>query len=350
MRLPSHSPGFRVPAQIPHTDRLDPRHGTKQICLPRCRQQARLLGTRPPFIPNPPPPRLPRFLESLILNQHSFLLHVALTLTTMHDAYLSLGNPSTNNNLIAFHWSQGASLLNARLTNGIDPSERDALWACSTLLGALSFCSTPARCPQESWPLKPDPSGSDLDWLKMTEGKKAIWKLSDPLREDSIFYPHMADFIPGFAALAPSAQSLDTLPRELVELCGINRASPNSDNNPNAPLLNLLTHFLPLPCNATTLGRFMSFFGCMSPSYRLLLAHKDPGALLLLAYWYAKLLDYRQWWLLPRARVECAAICIYLELCHGHEGNIIRLVEFPKTACGLVDGEEALSEKGGILL
>ena len=112
----------------------------------------------------------------------------------MHDQHIAR-EPSTKlSAAIAFHWSQGASLLNRRLSDGIRPSDRDALWACAGLLGALSFASSPATTPEEAWPLKLD-SPSDLDWLKMTEGKKAIWRIADPMRgnhlsiSECIFFP-----------------------------------------------------------------------------------------------------------------------------------------------------------------
>lgn len=83
---------------------------------------------------------------------------------------------------MAYHWSQGAALLNRKLSIGIEPEERDALWACAGLLGALALSSISATTPEEAWPLK-QTSPSDLDWLKMCEGKREIWKIADPRRD-----------------------------------------------------------------------------------------------------------------------------------------------------------------------
>jgi hypothetical protein len=66
-------------------------------------------------------------------------------------------------------------LLNDKLSTSIEPSERDALWACAGLLGALSFSSIQAKTPEEAWPLKPS-SPSDLEWLKMSEGRRRSGK------------------------------------------------------------------------------------------------------------------------------------------------------------------------------
>jgi len=115
----------------------------------------------------------------------------------------------TNPTALAFHWSQAAALLNKTLSTGVKPSERDALWVCASLLGALSFTSIQAQTPEEAWPLKPDAS-SDLYWLKISKGKSAIWKIIDSLKPDFI----------QFALSAISFWSdLQNLPQKILELC-----------------------------------------------------------------------------------------------------------------------------------
>lgn len=60
--------------------------------------------------------------------------------------------------------------------------------------------------------------------------------------------------------------------------------------------------------------RFLSFPVLMRPQFKALLKEKDARAMLLLAYWYAKVCE-SQWWIKTRAILECTAICRYLERC-----------------------------------
>jgi hypothetical protein len=60
---------------------------------------------------------------------------------------------------------------------------------------------------------------------------------------------------------------------------------------------------------------------------------KDPKALLLVVYWYAKL--YRgQWWLRHRGLIEGQAICMYLDKYHGDDAKLQRMLEWPKAELG----------------
>ncbi|MCJ1387484.1 hypothetical protein MMC18_000327 [Xylographa bjoerkii] len=228
---------------------------------------------------------------------------------------------------IAFHWARGAALLNRRLSDGIKSSERDALWACASLLGALGFSSICAKTPEEAWPLKRS-SPSDLDWLKMCEGKKALWKIADPTRADSVFYP-MVPYFKQFDPFVSSGQELEKLPAELTHLCGLD-GTPMQDSNPYIASLSFLAHTSNIECNTHNLGMFLSFFGCMHPDFRRLVDQKDSRALLLLAYWYAKVCRCQQWWLWRRANLECQAICRYLRRYHSDDDNILNATRYPE--------------------
>jgi hypothetical protein len=113
-------------------------------------------------------------------------MHVVLTLTLMHDHYLSVSPNPKQSPAEACHWYRGAGLFNSKLSKLILPLERDAVWGAAALLGVIAFSYIDTTTPEETRPLKP-PSSLDLDWLRMSDGKKAIWKTSDPLRPDGIF-------------------------------------------------------------------------------------------------------------------------------------------------------------------
>ena len=252
-------------------------------------------------------------------SQHPFLLHIVLTLTLTHDQYLAKESNSKLSAAIAFHWSQGASLLNQKLSGHIKPSERDAVWACAGLLGALSFVSSPATAPEEAWPLKPH-SPSDLDWLRMTEGKRAIWKITDPMREDSVFYPMVPNFVQ-FDTTVSYSPELESLSPELIKVCKLDDKAM-LESNPYLTAASFIARMIGIECNSHNFGVFLSFLGCMHGEFRQLLERKDPIALVLMAYWYAMISPLQAWWMLRRTSCECQAICKYLELNHGHDRNL----------------------------
>jgi hypothetical protein len=63
----------------------------------------------------------------------------------------------------------------------------------------------------------------------------------------------------------------------------------------------------------------------MQPHFKGLLERKDPRALLLLAYWYAKV-SGSLWWMTRLAKLECQATCLYLERHYARETAIQELL------------------------
>lgn len=251
-----------------------------------------------------------------------------LTVTIMHDQHLGINKTSEQGTALAFHWSQGAALLNQTLIAGVKPSERDAIWACAALLGALSLASIDAKTPEEAWPLKPS-AQSDLDWLKMTEGKRVLWKLADPLRPDSIYYPLAPDFMQSASPSHHSVLELHKLDPAILRLCRLHK-TPIDEDDPYLPSASFLARTADMECNAQNLVVFLSFFGCMHPVFKQLLARKDPPALVLFCIWYAKMIHCRQWWIYRRACLEGQAICRYLRLYHGDDADVRSAIQYPE--------------------
>jgi hypothetical protein len=152
--------------------------------------------------------------------------------------------------------------------------------------------------------------------MPMFIGKKEVWKITDPLRADTAFQPlapdHQYNCLPTYSTVV----ELQTLPSELIKLYGFD-ATLTADNNPYHAAASILTSLMNIECNHSTILKFLSFISYMHPDYKRLLEQKDPRALLLLAYWYAKVSQYQQWWIWQRAVLECQATCIYLERHHG---------------------------------
>jgi hypothetical protein len=262
--------------------------------------------------------------------EHSMLMQIILAMTLMHDRHIAGFADTPQSVAEAYHHYQGTAMIKRKLTDH-DPHERDALCAAAALLGALSFANIDARTYEEAWPLKA-PSESDLDWLSMTGGKMVVWKLVDPMREGSVIQEAWQQA----GLLKPSELGLSSCPT-FIELNSLMDGALGEDNvHQNAA--SALMPLLAIECNHSTIAKFMSFVCHTEPEYRQLLGQKDPLALLLLAYWYAKMCQYKQWWIQPRAVLECQAICVYLENYHRDENRIQSLLHFPRTMSGLASG------------
>lgn len=225
-------------------------------------------------------------------------------------------------------------LLNRKLSKPILPSERDALWGTAALLGAISCASIEATTADEAWPLKPA-SSHDLDWLKMSEGKKAVWQIANPARPDSVFHKLVSDFDEYSLWVSGTKPGLELLPAEFLELYNFGPGS-TSDNNVYYAAAFFLARMLSMEINRSTVIYFLGFVSYIYPNHKARLERKDPRTLLLIAYWYAKICQNPPWWIERRARMECQAICIYLEKYHSNDVNLIELLQFPKIMCGVV--------------
>lgn len=270
---------------------------------------------------------------------HSYLTHVMFAMVLMHDRYLSDDPWGPPSNAETFHHYHGTAIFNSMLSQPIAHEEKDAMWGAAALLGAITFASVDATTPDESWPLSP-PSPSDLDWLRMSDGKKEVWKLADPLREDSIWRASLAyDYEKDPPPQSHRKPEIDTLVTYLDRLYRFDKSS-TGDGDPYHTATSIIMRLLPMQCTHSTVLYFLSFLGHMDPAYRALLHQKDPKAMLLLAWWYAKLLDYPAWWLQRRATIECKAICMYLQRNYMQQTDIGRLLDFPKMMCGLAVSSE----------
>lgn len=98
----------------------------------------------------------------------------------------------------------------------------------------------------------------------------------------------------------------------------------------------ILSHLIPDPCNPSTVLRFLVFNGAINEPFRNLLERKDPRALILMVYFYAKVCVYEDWWLNRRAKVEGEAICLFLEIFHADNQTIQDLLAYPRAVFALL--------------
>ncbi|KAF6792617.1 C6 finger domain-containing protein [Colletotrichum sojae] len=252
---------------------------------------------------------------------HPFLVHIILATTHLHDTSTNLSCPPSSNAAFAYHWYRGVSMLHRKLSRPVAPSERDALWVAAALVGVSSFANV-AGSPAESWPLRPE-SPSDLDWMKLSDGKKQVWKLTDPRRVGGAFRDVADDLYARFMApgTPPAAEGgeriayLEThLPDGFVELYDLRETPP--EENPYWTAAEALASCWGVPTGPSTreaVVPFLGFITRLDPRFRRLLERRDERAMLMLAYWHARVCDRRFWWMWRRAVLETRAICEFLE-------------------------------------
>ncbi|KAK0702773.1 hypothetical protein B0H67DRAFT_547011 [Lasiosphaeris hirsuta] len=264
-----------------------------------------------------------------------FLMHMVLALTLIHDIHSASASDRRKTVALAYHYFHGTTLFNKKLSRPIDPHERDALWPAAALTATSAFADITATRMDESWPLTP-PSADDLSWLKLTSGKQAIIELSNPIRKQGT-----SGRVPITSTLAqfiqPTANVGDevfNLPPIFIELYGLDEFSTPT-SNPYHTAATLLAQIIPLEINRNTVSKFLSFVGFPDPRYVRLLADRDPSAMLLLLYWYAKALSLDQWWIWRRAHLEGPAMCDFLAKEFSTKPEMLELLEYPKAVFSL---------------
>ncbi|KAJ6439882.1 arrestin domain containing protein [Purpureocillium lavendulum] len=219
------------------------------------------------------------------------------------------------------------------------------------------------------WPLREGSHPSDLDWLKLGHGKTAVWHVADPTRPESAFHrlgealardpppdgrlPIDADALPPLFArvfglgasppsslpvpsssssstttTSPSAAAAAACPTLTLEAT----TAPDWSSNPYHVPLSLLAQLLPADASDRNVARFLTFVSQLPAPFCRLLERRDPRALLLLAYWHAKVARRPSWWVRRRSVVEGLAICEYLaRRCRGGaDPDIVALLEWPR--------------------
>lgn len=271
-------------------------------------------------------------------------MHLIQALTSIHDRYLAPTRaPPTPTE--AYHWSRGTGLFSQMLSRPIEPSDREATWATCAVVGVIAFSLIEATTPEEAWPIKPS-TPSDFAWIRMAEGKKTIREQLDPSKSSTRFDVGTKEH----SLLTPTTKSWieGLLPPIFTTLYGLNDGS-TAANNPYHAAVHAFAPLLHLESKLDNMARFFSFVTHLDPDFKDLLYLKDPRALLLLAYFYAKI--YRiQWWMDSRSELEGQAICIYLERYYAGDTAIQELLQFPKTRLGLSPAPDANSAPMPLLL
>ncbi|KIW03591.1 uncharacterized protein PV09_05345 [Verruconis gallopava] len=286
--------------------------------------------------------------------KYPYLMHSVLALTTKHDRFLSSdpnGDPKSKA-LEYFHYGRSASLFNQTLSQHKESNsstEDDALWSTAVFLGSLASGTVDGDSPEDVWPLKDGTTGEALGWLKVHEGLRLLWYLSQPFAQGRMFHElvNTPDHRFMISKLDPYIQSgIEGVPDDFVALCGLNENS-TVENNPYQKAVRTLIPLIDLDWNGANRLKFMGFTAMMDARYKQLLRDKDTAALVLLAWWYALVLR-SPWYMSKRAKLECKSICIYLGRRCPENELVQRMLRFPRKKTGLI-GEEQPPERIEVL-
>lgn len=220
----------------------------------------------------------------------------------MHDRLLP---HSSNTSSVAtaemFHFYRGTAIFRERLrSREATSSERDALWIASSLIGIQYIGHFDATIPTEAWPLKSTEPG-EPDWLALSTGKRDIEDFCSPWRTDCCFHkilgsdPLASDVGP-IKSYELNGDGFRNLPAELLQFLRLVDPSTWS-SSPYSRAADIVSRLMPEEYNQANFIKFLAFTHFMEPAFRQLWRSKDPGALLLVLYWYSKAaIPSEHWW------------------------------------------------------
>ncbi|KAG9201450.1 hypothetical protein G6514_005647 [Epicoccum nigrum] len=228
--------------------------------------------------------------------RHPFLMHMLLSVTLMHDTHLTYPSASTSTSNTCRealeHWTTASKLFNDVLSQPIPPSYRDAIWATGIFLGAASFWSIGSTDPYAVWPLKTS-EPDDLSWLRIGEGKKHLWRIAQPERDDSIF----CSVIKGYSCVTVpqwSADEITSNPGPHITARVMNALGMTSElfDDPSnvyyLPIL-ALSRCPNVRVTEETALKFLYVMAVITEPFLKLLEEKDVRAVFIMGWWYVLL-------------------------------------------------------------
>lgn len=205
-------------------------------------------------------------------------------------------------------------------------SERDSLWVSAALLGSACFGQVKTLDPNAAWPLT-ESGPTDLDWIKMSSGKQAVWDIAQPIRPESMM--HRTSKIHTSLCHLDSTIRPHTLPALFYSVFGLTSNSMEEGNPYFTPVC-MISQLWHEPMSEHNLLRYLSFITHINMYYLALIEEKDPRALLLLVYWHSMVAIGSTWWLYMRSVVQGKAICMYIEKHCADDPDILQLCQLPR--------------------
>ncbi|KAL1959040.1 hypothetical protein VTO42DRAFT_3281 [Malbranchea cinnamomea] len=236
----------------------------------------------------------------------------------------------------AHHWQRAISLFRQELNSSRQREKDDIDSLISTcMLLAVYYFTVDDHSLEASWIFSSEPGserkGLFADWLFFDGGLEYLFAKVRGFPENSIWLPVIKDSDDHRGTFSNIKPGIQGIPTPFVDLCELDETSTPDNNAYHAPL-RILSALLMLDVSSAAYTKVVTFLGTITGRYRELLLQKEPKALLILAYWLALMCRVDQWWVQNRARIECQAICMYLE--HLGDRRIIELLELPALMCG----------------
>jgi hypothetical protein len=195
------------------------------------------------------------------------------------------------------------------------PTLLAAIWATGVIIGATSFWYVNSNNVEEVWPLKPS-EPDDLAWLRLGEGKKSLWRIADPTRPDSIFYPFLKDKAPHCPSVPVWISTTDTtamrVPQRIKDIFNVTPISTFKNNVYHMPLF-ILSRIQNVRLTHANVLSFLYFTAFTTPELMHLLEIKDPRAVFILGWWFSIIEDGDLWWMASRAKIEGHAVRLWLQ-------------------------------------
>ncbi|KAL5598687.1 hypothetical protein BROUX41_003400 [Berkeleyomyces rouxiae] len=276
-------------------------------------------------------------LQLAIAQDHRWLFHSILVLALVHQP---AADPAAGARLrtIHFHHFHARTLLAARLAvpvKTLAAPARDAVWAAITLMCHLTFSAYDTRSAADAWPVR-RPQPRDLAWLQQCLDNAAMFDMVQALGADSLF-SDAARALRGLrrlpTSLAPShgwGAEFDGLPRELAALLDLQPGATTAARNTYHALASIVAQCLECEAAPENVLMCFAFLRVMDERFLALVRVKDLPALVLMAWWYARLVEFDSEGILRRIRVEGEALCVYIESWGASSPDIMAALEYPK--------------------
>lgn len=260
-----------------------------------------------------------------------YLMYTILAVGTLH-----LNRISPDNKMRRFaetyFWQRAIKLYQAALTSKVTRQNVDSLLSACMFMGLITLCPEDMK-PTDSWVLSDKPDA--MNWLCLQSGLRCIINLAGSHIDSSIWGSAFQQAHKEEIQLYEQGvqEGRDGLDPDLADLCRVDEFT-SAKTNPYYEPLRLLAAIFGLERNFKNSAQCATFMGRLETDFLALLRIKDPPALLILVQWMGLMCTLSHWqpWSEGRLRCEALAICMYLE--HSPDPRVLRLLEFPASACG----------------
>lgn len=264
-----------------------------------------------------------------------YLIHAFKTMAYLHDNDLALDSgrqlSAESRASLAYHWYHAITLYKEKLAklDTLSGTELQGLWISCSFINGASVVFLESHDPYCVWPLHPDPA-NDLGWVTLNIAKRMLWRFCHPnqVAETGLDTRDAMNF--------ERRLIKGVLPQSMLDWLGIDADSTVENNTFYGPAA-LLSHLIPETDPQAPIFRFVTRNGALPETFRDLLEQKDPRALMLVLFCYAKTCVDKRWSVFRRARVTGRSILLFLQIFHGDDATVQSLLEYPRAVFDLLE-------------